>query len=244
MASSNHKLLFQDLIQVHVPRFTVSASDLHFQDISNIITELILFSDVAHKMHMERLETLVFAYDFTDLSSAANVVADLQSRLRSATETRRDAEIRFHTTGYEGSAEILQLKAHIFLLAEELNLLFDAIKLAQDRTEDETDQKSALLLHASASEISWRMLDERRDLLAKLAMQHIDYSWLSRQDSSTVNNLAIGDLQAFNGSPHAVWPEIISKHHEPANHPLLKVRQRTPGLYSFVDFAFRETYSF
>jgi hypothetical protein len=145
-------------------------------------------------------------------------------------ETRQEAEIRFHTTGYEGSAEILQLKAHIFLLAEELNLLFDAIKLAQDRTEDETDQKSALLLHASASEISWRMLDERRDLLAKLAMRHIDYSWLSRQDSSTVNNLAIGDLQAFDGSPHAVWPEIISKYNEPANHPLLKVRQNAIGL--------------
>lgn len=215
---------FQDLIQVHVPRFTVSASDLHFQDISNIITELILFSDVAHKTHMERVETLVFAYDFTDLSSAANVVADLQCRLRNAIETRREAEIRFRATGYEGSTEILQLKAHTFLLAEKLNLIFDAIKLAQDRTEDETDQKSALLLHTSASEISWRMLDERRDLLAKLAMRHINYSWLSRQDSSTVNNLAIGDLQAFDGSPHAVWPEIISKHNEPNNHPLLKVR--------------------
>lgn len=173
---------------------------------------------------MERLETLVFAYDFSDLSSAANVVADLQSRLRAAAETRREAEIRFNATGYEGSAEILQLKAHTFLLAEELNLLFDAIKLAQDRTEDETDQKSALLLNASASEISWRMLDDSRDLLAKLAMRNIDYSWLSRQDSSTVNKLAIGDLQAFDGSPHAVWPEILSKHHEPANHPLVKVR--------------------
>jgi hypothetical protein len=176
---------------------------------------------------MERLETLVFAYDFTDLSSAANVVTDLQYRLRSAIETRRDAEMRFCATDSEGSAEILRLKAHIFLLAEKLNLLFDAIKLAQERTEDETDRKSALLLNASASEISWRMLDERRDLLAKLAMRNIDYSWLSRQDSSTVNNLAIGDLQAFDGSPHAVWPEIISKHHEPNNHPLLKVRRQS-----------------
>jgi hypothetical protein len=182
---------------------------------------------------VERLETLLFTYDFTDLTSAANVVADLQRRLRNATESLREAEIRFHSTGYEGSAEILQVKAHMFLLAEELNLLFDAIKLAQDRTEDETDQKSALLLHASASEISWRMLDERRDLLAKLALRHIDYSWLSRQDSSTVNNLAIGDLQAFDGSPHAVWPEVISKYHEPANHPLLKVCQRVFSLGIF-----------
>lgn len=182
---------------------------------------------------MERLETLIFAYDFTDLPSAANVVADLQRRLRNAMESQLDAEIRFRSIGYDGSAEILQLKAHIFLLAEELSLLFDAIKLAQNRTEDEMDQKSALLLHTSASEISWRMLDDRRDLLAKLAMRKIDYSWLSRQDSSTVNHLSIGDLQAFDGSPHAVWPEILSKHYEPANHPLLKVRLSNTSLSLF-----------
>lgn len=168
---------------------------------------------------------MVFAYDFSDLASAANVVSNLQGRLRHAAETRKEAEHRFSATGYEGNVEILKLKAHAFLLAEELNLIFDAIKLAQDRAEDDIDQKSALLLNASASEISWRMLDDSRDLLAKLAMRDIDYSWLSRQDSSTVNKLAIGDLQAFDGSPHAVWPEILSKHHEPANHPLVKVCQ-------------------
>lgn len=213
----------QDLVRINVPRFTVSASDKHFEDISNIITKLVLFSNAAHASHVERLETLIFAYDFTDLPSSANVVADLQRRLRNALETRGDAERRFRSIGYNGSAEILQLKAHIFLLSEELNLMFDAIKLAQNRTEDDTDQKSALLLRTSASEISWRMLDDRRDLLAKLAMRKIDYSWLSRQDSSTVNHLSVGDLQAWDGSPHAVWPEILSKHNEPANHPLLKV---------------------
>ncbi|KAF7964514.1 hypothetical protein HWV62_6371, partial [Athelia sp. TMB] len=219
---STHLFNETDLIRINVPRFTVSASDKHFQDISNIITKLVLFSNAAHASHVERLETMIFAYDFTDLSSAANVVADLQRRLRNALETKQDAETRFRSIGYDGYAEILQLKAHIFLLAEELNLLFDAIKLAQNRAEDDTDQKSALLLRTSASEISWRMLDDRRDLLSKLAMRKIEYTWLSRQDSSTVNHLSIGDLQAWDGSPYAVWPEILSKHYEPANHPLLK----------------------
>lgn len=126
--------------------------------------------------------------------------------------------------GEEGQLELLKLKAHIFLLSEELNFLFDAIKLAQDRFDDHTDQKSALLLHASSSEISWKMLDDRRDLLSKLVVQDINFFWLSRQDSSTGNNLSVGNLQAFDGSRYATWAEILCKHDEPVNHPLLKVR--------------------
>lgn len=209
---------------MHIPRFTVSANDEHFQTISNIVTKLLLFSDVAHKTRLDRLETLLFTYDFTDLQSAATVVTDLQCRIRDAMETER-LTIRGHRRmeEEEGKIGLLKLKAHIFLLAEELNLLFDAIKLAQDRFDDRTDQKSALLLHTSSSEISWRMLDEKRNLISKLVVQDINYHWLSRQDSSTVNNLMVGDLTAFDGSRYAIWAEILSKHDEPVNHPLLKV---------------------
>jgi hypothetical protein len=127
-----------------------------------------------------------------------------------------------------GKVEILKLKAQALSLAEELNLIFDAIKSAQDKVDDQSDRKSALMLRASSNEISWRMLDDQRDLLAKLAVRNIDFSWLSRADSSTVNKLVVGDLQAFAGSPKAVWAEILSKSEEPANHPLVKVsRLRT-----------------
>ncbi|KAG1892357.1 golgi-body localization protein domain-containing protein, partial [Suillus subluteus] len=211
-----------DLVQVRVPRFTVSASDRHFQSISNIITNLILFSDAAHKTRLEKIEALLFAYDFTDFTSAANVVSDLQSRLRNALETRRDAENHALSAISETRLEIIKLKAHIFLLTEELNLIFDAIKLAQDRADERSDQKSALLLLASSSEISWQMLDDHQELLAKLAVRDIDFSWLSKQDSSTMANLVVGDLQAFDGSPHAPWPEIVSKFEDPSNHPMCK----------------------
>lgn len=169
---------------------------------------------------------MVFTYDFADLGSAADVVANLQSRLRDALETERiTMRNPRRLEDDEGRLSFLQLKAHIFLLVEELNLLFDAIKLAQDRFDDQTDQKSALLLHASSSEISWRMLDTRRNLLSKLVVSNSNFHWLSRQDSSTVNHLTIGNLTAFDGSRHAIWTEILSKYEEPANHLMLKVRK-------------------
>ena len=203
----------------------MSANTEHFQAISNIVTKLLLFSDPAHKTRLDKLQTLIFTYDFTDLTSAAGVVSNLQGRLRDALETERFARRSHrHEDDEEARLGLVQLHADIFLLSEELNLLFDAIKMAQDRFDDHTDQKSALLLHASSYEISWRMLDARRNLLAKLVVANIDFHWLSRQDSSTVNSLTIGNLTAFDGSRYAIWAEILSKYDEPANHPLLKAR--------------------
>ena len=189
------------------------------------MTKLLLFSDAAHKTRLDKLETLLFTYDFTDLGGAADVISGLQRRLKDAMEAQRIAENNHarRLREEEGKMELLKLKAHIFLLSEELNLLFDAIKLAQDRSDGRMDQKSALLLHASSREISWHMLDDRRDLLSKLVVQNIDFYWLNRQDSSTGNNLTVGNLQASDGSRHALWAEILSKYDEPANHPLLKV---------------------
>ncbi|KAF9268076.1 hypothetical protein L218DRAFT_994841 [Marasmius fiardii PR-910] len=222
-AATNHLQDQTDLIQVHIPNFTVSASDHHFQTISNIITKLLLFSDAAHKTRIDKLNTLMFSYDFfDDLPSSADVVCSLQQQIRTAIDIEHNARKSGRIGEDEVTLELMKLRAHLVSLVEELNLIFDAIKYAQDRSDDQTDRKSALLLNATSSEISWRMLDDQRDLLAKLVVQNIDYRWLSRQDSSTVNNLLVGNLQAFDGSRDALWAEIVAKHDEPHNHPLLK----------------------
>lgn len=70
------------------------------------------------------------------------------------------------------------------------------------------------------------MLDHHGQLLAKLAVREIDFHWLklNRHDRSTVNNLSVGDLQAFDGAADAEWTEILSKCEEKSNHPSVKVR--------------------
>ena len=67
------------------------------------------------------------------------------------------------------------------------------------------------------------MLDSRRDLLAKLSVNGVKFSWLNRQDSAVVNTLRIGDLHVFDGSHDAAWPEILCKHNEPKDHHLVRV---------------------
>lgn len=216
----------QDLLNIHVPQFTVSASDTHFAAITEIVTKLLLFSNAAHKTRLDRLETLLFSYDFTDLASSANVVADLQARLREAVEHEQAVRWRLRQLAFsedQAKLEIAKIKADVLALADELSYVFEAIKLAQDKSDGTSDRKSALLLLAASPDLSWRMLDSHRDLLAKLSVKNVQFSWLSRQDSSTVNNLKVGDLHAFDGSPNATWSELLCKHSEPASHPLVKV---------------------
>ncbi|KAI5124944.1 hypothetical protein M0805_007371 [Coniferiporia weirii] len=212
-----------DLIDVKVPQFTVFASSKNFEAIANIITNVLLQSESAHKMHLNKVETLLFSYDFTDLSSAADVVEGLQSRLRRTVEREKHLESTVEHGDEQGRLDLMKSKARIFLLSEELNLIFDAIKLSQDKADDKhSDSKSALKVHAWSKEISWGMVGDLRDMIAKLAVRGIDFTWLSRQDGSTVNKLSMGDLQAFDGSPDAEWPEILTKHREPSNHSLVK----------------------
>ena len=67
------------------------------------------------------------------------------------------------------------------------------------------------------------MLDSRRDLLAKLSVNGVKFSWLNRQDSAVVNTLRIGDLHVFDGHHDAIWPEVLCKHNEPKDHNLVRV---------------------
>lgn len=214
-------------MNIHVPQFTVSASDGHFAAISDIVTKLLLFSDSAHKTRLDRLETLLFSYDFTDLDSSANVVSDLQARLREAVQHEQAVRWRLQRLALstdQCKLEIAKIKADVLALADELSYVFEAIKLAQDKSDGNSDRKSALLLLASSPDLSWRMLDSHRDLLAKLSVKHVRFSWLSRQDGATVNSLKVGDLHAFDGSANATWSELLCKHSEPSGHPLVKVR--------------------
>jgi len=172
----------------------------------------------------EELETYTIVYDFQDLGEAARVIAEYQDRIRNLQLSARE----YNSPSGDRSMipfddEPLRLKAQILASLEELDIIFDAIKLSQEKASDNSqEQKMALRVLARSSEISWRMLAPTSGLLAKLSLKGVSFSWLNRQDSSTENSLRISDFHAYDGSSIAVWPELLAKYSEPANHPLVK----------------------
>lgn len=202
-------------------QLAVSANAQNFAAIYNIVSDLILYTDPDQRERNRQLQMFMYAYDFHDFMESARVVSELQQRLRSllSTETQMAS-----TKGAELTEDRLMTRAHIFLLSEELHLIFKAIRLVQEQDESASDEnKSNMRFDATANEVSWKMLEDTNDTLAKLSVRGIEYAWHSQKDSSAANKLVIKDLQALDSSPEAVFPEMLVKYDKASSHPMFAV---------------------
>lgn len=170
------------------------------------------------------METFLFTYDFTDIPSSAEVIQTLQKRIRQLMRIARDRDM-LKVMSESDQREYLLVQAELTSLSDKLDFIFQAIRRAQEKARhfDET-LASALQLDVSSEFISWNMLGPQSNLLAKLAVKGVRFTWTNRKDSSTTNLLSIADLQALNGMPGAAFPEVLVAHPSPANHPMVKVK--------------------
>jgi hypothetical protein len=196
---------------VNVPRFAVSATPRHFAGLYNVVTNLLLYQDPLQEKRAKRLESFIYSFDHSNLSGTAEIVRNLQERIRSLRRLRASLETEADLSP-DNIALLASTRGQTRQLAEELDLIFDAIAAAQDpRDSRKSAEKSALMFEAKAAEIAWHMLSPTKDLLAKLAIKGGAFHWLSKQDGSVANRLKIMDLQALNSQPDALYPEILSR---------------------------------
>ncbi|KAJ1308412.1 hypothetical protein OPQ81_004117 [Rhizoctonia solani] len=216
---NNHLHAQNDRIILNVDQLAVSANAQNFAAIYNIVSDLLLYTDPDQRERNRQLQMFMYSYDFKDFIASARVVSDLQERLR----TLLDNEVQFAlSTKKEVNEDRLINRAHIFLLAEELNLIFKAIRLVQEQSENEADEtKSNMRFDAFVKEVSWKMLESSNDTLAKLSVRGIEYAWHSQKDSSAAHKLVINDLQALDSSPDAVFPEMLIKFDKVSSHPMV-----------------------
>ncbi|EUC67503.1 Apt1 domain protein [Rhizoctonia solani AG-3 Rhs1AP] len=216
---NNHLQAQNDRIILNVDKLAVSANAQNFAAIYNIVSDLLLYTDPDQRERNRQLQTFMYSYDFKDFMASASVISDLQQRLR----TLLDNEVQFAlSTKKEINEDRLINRAHIFLLAEELNLIFKAIRLVQEQDESKADEtKSNMRFDAFVKEVSWKMLEATNDTLAKLSVAGIEYAWHSQKDSSAAHKLVINDLQALDSSPDAVFPEMLVKFDKVSSHPMV-----------------------
>ncbi|KAJ9480159.1 Protein FMP27, mitochondrial [Pseudozyma hubeiensis] len=225
-----------DMILLICPRFSVSANGEHFAAFYNVVTDLILYRDPAHRDHAKRLEEMMFSYDFTDVSGLADIVTALQLRIRDMRSLVEQYQLVSHRLNDRGKAEFVALLGEMVDLVEELNLIMDAITTSQDsKGGADREKKSALRFMTQAQEVAWNMLgDEAGQLVAKLALRGISFSWLNKADNSAANTLSVQDLQALNVDPNALFTEIITKHTRAQNHPMAKEGRFLDAMWSVL----------
>ncbi|SNX85612.1 uncharacterized protein MEPE_04321 [Melanopsichium pennsylvanicum] len=225
-----------DMIVLNCPRFSVSANGEHFAALYNVVTDLILHRDPAHRDHAKRLEEMMFSYDFTDVSGLADIVSALQVRIRDARSLAEQYQAVADRLNERGKADFVALLGEMLDLVEELNLIMDAITTSQDsKGGADREKKSALRFMTQAQEVAWNMIgDEAGHLVAKLALRGISFSWLNKADNSAANTLSIRDLQALNVDPNAMFAEIITKYNRASEHPMAKEGRFLDAMWSVL----------
>ncbi|KDN42722.1 hypothetical protein K437DRAFT_237559 [Tilletiaria anomala UBC 951] len=213
-----------DLIRIHCPRFSIHADSEQYAALYNIVTDLLLYRDPAHREHAKHLETILFAYNFRDADGLASMVDALQMRIRQAEDLHHQYERHYSELNDAGKADDAAIYAELTNLQNELSLFMEAITVAQDqRAGPDKDKKSALRLEASAEDIAWHMDSaDSPNALAELAIHGTSFTWLSKADNSTANTLSIVDLHARNSRPDALFSSIIAKYTKAQDHFMVK----------------------
>lgn len=230
---SDHLRHSMDLIKVHCPRYSVSANADQFGAVYNVVTDLLLYRDPAYREHAKKLEVMMFSYDLSDVESLADLVQSLQIRIRHARELHSQYQLHFDLLNEQGRLDFLGLKAEINDMQDELNLLLEAITQADDNSDKE--KKSALRLEANARDVAWNMMGNKDgELLAKMSIRSVNYVWMNKADNSVQNSLTVGDLNAVNVDPNAVFQEIITKYNSPDHHPMKENGMLLVGAWSVL----------
>lgn len=215
-----------DRVSVECTKFSVSANPNHFAAIFNVVTDLLLYSDPIRVSQNKKLEEVVFTRDFSDLGEISKIVINLQQRIRILVDLGQQYQVHLEELDDEGRLELFYARAEFLNLSSELNLVLQAITRAQDvnggSVKKGASKAAGIQFEARASELVWHMLDGKDTPFAKFSVNGVEFSWISKQDSSVSNRLVIKDLSALNSSPDHVFAEIISKHEQSSGHELAK----------------------
>lgn len=164
----------------------------------------------------------MFTGNFSNLMPAIDMILNLQQRYRSQIALQMLYEIHNDELDESGRIELFESRSEAKRLAEQLSLVVESITRAQDinGASKMSGSTAGIQFETRASELVWHMLDSTDTPFAKFSVSGAEFSWVSKQDSSTSNRLIIRDLKALNSSPEHIFAEIIAKNERIVDHEL------------------------
>ncbi|KAL2108375.1 hypothetical protein VUR80DRAFT_3904 [Thermomyces stellatus] len=202
-----------DNLWVEFPQARALCNSSQYYAMYVIVLDLLMYSEPSEQTRSERLEKIMLASDFSDLSGAPEMVEKLQERVRQL------ENIRSHLGVYGGASEQQVWEDRIVLerdLAEcedELFFLMKAITTSQGKYEPslEAAQSNALLRWTiSAKDIVWHLIKDSTEPLVELQLRDVEYDRTDNADGSHINLVRVGKIIGLNLLPNATYPEIIA----------------------------------
>ncbi|EIW73580.1 hypothetical protein TREMEDRAFT_70997 [Tremella mesenterica DSM 1558] len=210
----HHLRLHQDLTTVIVPRLVLSATSQHYSALYNVVTDLLMYQDPAHRRRSQRVDEFLLQFDRRDRDPSTFLVElfNLQREIRELEEKHRGYEQNIDRIDDVGRQTLVQIRADHLEYMDHLFTVFDAISVNFAKDDARAMLKASSRFEVRAGGIAWHMLQDTFQPLIKLDIEHTLLSYLRNKDGSTDLAIAVGDLAALNSNADVLYPEVFAVH--------------------------------
>ena len=209
-----------DHIWVEFPHIRATCDSTQYYSMYVIVLDLLLYSEPLEKIRSERLEKIMLAADFSDLSGTPEMVTNLQDRVRQLEEIKSHFQLHAPHLDRQGWQDRLAIERDLASCEDELFFIMKAITTSQRKYDDrapDSQTNSLLRWNLSASEIVWHLMRVQDEPLLEIQLQHAAYDRIDNSDGSNKNSMEIERIHGLNLLPNATYPEMIAPYLEPSS---------------------------
>lgn len=210
-----------DHLWVDFPHIRAICDSTQYYTMYVIVIDLLLYTEPLEKIRSEKLEKIMLASDFSDLSGAPEMVTSLQGRIRQLEEIKTHFQIHAKYLDRQGWQDRLSIEKDVASCEDELFFIMKALTNSQRKNDDrgETSQTNGLLRwYLSASEIVWHLMRDKNEPLIEIRLQNAAYARTDNSDGSNNNSMEIEIVQGVNLLPNAIYPEMLAPFSENGKH--------------------------
>ncbi|KAK3055744.1 hypothetical protein LTS18_011775, partial [Coniosporium uncinatum] len=198
-----------DHLWVDFPALRAKCDSAQYYALYIIVQNLLLYSEPLEKTRSERLEKIMLASDFSDLTGIPEMVTSLQERIQQLQEIKRHYQVEERNLDRRDWKERIILEQDITVCEDELFFIMKAITKSQQKYE--ADQASGLLRwYIKAAEIAWHLIGNGSEPLAEFQLRGASYDRTDNSDGSTAHTMEIGRIYGLNLLPNAIYPDMIA----------------------------------
>ncbi|KAG4304727.1 hypothetical protein PORY_001780 [Pneumocystis oryctolagi] len=197
-------------IFVDFPKIVFTANSDQYYVIFLIVTDLLIYTEPAQKERSERLERLMLAADFSDLTGTAEMVIGLQEKIRKLEEMKAQYKLYYENYNMEHRLIKVKIEAEMRDCEDELFYLMKSIATSQKHEEKIDKNMVYMSWFFSASEIIWHSLLGNNKPFIDFGLSNATYQRTDNFDGSNFNIIEIETIQGINLLPETIFPDLLS----------------------------------
>ncbi|RSL57934.1 hypothetical protein CEP53_006321 [Fusarium sp. AF-6] len=205
-----------DNLWVEFPTARALCNSSQYYALYVIVLDLLMYNEPMEKTRSERLEKIILASDFSDLSGAPAMVQKLQQRIRQMEEIKEHFQTYSKYLDKKGWEDRLHLERDLAACEDELFFMMKAITSSQRKYDVNSDDSTGLLRwNISVRDIVWHLMQDSSDPLVELQLKDLEYDRTDNSDGSHVNLIRVGKVLGLNLLPDATYPEMVAPYIDP-----------------------------